>query len=127
MKNFLVSAFAFAATVSTVFAQTTNFALENESGAGKVSAFTITELDNGGEATFQMWLKPTAWTEAKLVGQDNFSVELSADRQILVKAGGGTATITAGDLLNKWSQLTVTVQQGAVKAFINNEELARDF
>lgn len=124
MKNFLAFAFAFVSTTATVFAQTTNFALENESGAGKVSAFTITELDNGGEATFQMWLKPTAWSSAKLVGQDNFSVELSADQQILVKAGGSTATITAGDLLNKWSQLTVTVQQGTVKAFINNEEVA---
>ena len=124
MKKILTCTFAFAAmAVATVSAQTTNYAISNADGTGKVSVFTITELDECSEATFQMWLKPSAWTQATLIGQDNFSIEMGATAgQFIVSAGDKSATITAAnDLVNTWSQLTVTISQGVVNAYINNE------
>ena len=107
------------------YAQTTNLAISNADGTGKVEAYAITELDNGNEATFQMWLRPSAWTQATLIGQDNFSVEMSATAgQFAVSAGDGVATFAAtDDIVGKWTQLTVTVNQGVVKAYINNSEV----
>ena len=124
MNKILTGAFALAAmTAATVSAQTTNYAISNADGTGKVSVYTITELDGSSEATFQMWLRPTAWTQATLIGQDNFSIEMGATAgQFIVAAGDKSATITAtDDLVNTWSQLTITVSQGVVNAYINNE------
>ncbi len=124
MKNGLALVFALAFSTSMLCAQTTNFALNNADGSGKVSVFTITELNDNPEATFQMWVKPTAQTTATLIGQDNFSIELENANQLLVKSGSSVATASVGDLMNKWSQLTITVKNGAVKAFVNNTEVS---
>lgn len=124
MKKSLAFVFVSVFAVLAVHAQTTNFALNNENGSGKVLAFTLTELNNSAEATFQMWLKPSALTAATLIGQDNFSIELGSDSRILIKAGGSVATVSVDDLLDKWSQLTLTVKEGTVKAFVNNVEVA---
>lgn len=124
MKKILTCAAAMvAAILPAAFAQTTNLALTNADGTGYATAFTITELDGSSEASFQMWIKPTAWTHATLIGQDNFSVEMSSTAgQFTVTSGDQTATITTGDdLVGKWSQLTITVGQGTVTAYINNE------
>ena len=121
MRKILLCA-ATAATLAA-YAQPTNYALSNPDGTGKAEAFTITELDGGSEATFQMWIKPSAWTQATLIGQDNFSIEMGAtEGEILVKAGDQTATVTAANLVGNWSQLTVTINNGTVKAYVNNTE-----
>ena len=52
------------AMAAGAYAQTTNLAINNADGTGVAEVFTITELDGATGATFQMWLKPTAWTAA---------------------------------------------------------------
>ena len=109
------------AMAAGAYAQTTNLAINNADGTGVAEVFTITELDGATGATFQMWLKPTAWTAATLIGQDNFSVETTADGKVTVSAGDKTATITSDALqTGKWAQLTVTVDNGTVSAYVNN-------
>ena len=94
MKKILTCA-ALAAFAAGVQAQTTNLALTNADGTGSAEAYAITELDGSTQATFQMWVNPTAWTQATLIGQDNFSIEMGAtEGQIAVKASDGTATFT---------------------------------
>ena len=116
---------ALAAMAALAQAQTTNLALTNADGTGMAEAFTLTELDGADEATFQMWVNPTAWTQATLIGQDNFSIEMGAtEGQIAVKSGDGTATFTVPGMTGKWTQLTVTVAGGTVKAYVDNEEVA---
>lgn len=112
------------AFASAVNAQTINYSLENTNGNGKVETFTVQELDNSTEATFQMWINPKAWTDAKLIKQDNFSIELAQPNKILIKSGDKTAEATVSDLTNKWSQITITVNQGNVKLYLNNEEVS---
>lgn len=118
----ILACVAMAAIAAGAIAQTTNMAISNADGTGRAEAFTITELDGGSEATFQMWIKPSAWTQATLIGQDNFSVETTAEGSILVTAGDGTATVTSDALAtDTWAQLTITVDQGTVSAYVNNE------
>lgn len=123
MRKFFSIFFA-SALASIVSAQSTNYAINNSSGTGKVTAFTVTELNDSQEATFQMWIKPTEWTSAKLLKQDNFSVELGSLNQILIKSGDKTVEATVSDLINNWSQITVTVNKGDVKLYVNNNEVA---
>lgn len=121
----IMTCVAVAAMTAMAHAQTTNLALTNADGTGMAEAFTLTELDGADEATFQMWVNPTAWTQATLIGQDNFSIEMDAtEGQIAVKAGDGTATFTVDGMVGKWTQLTVTVAGGAVKAYADNTEVA---
>lgn len=121
MRKILACGAALAAITAGAYAQTTNMAISNTDGTGVAEVFTITELDGATGATFQMWLKPTAWTAATLIGQDNFSIETTADGKVLVKAGDKTATITSDALqTGKWAQLTITVNQGVVDAYVNN-------
>ena len=121
----IMTCVAVAAMTAMAHAQTTNLALTNADGTGMAEAFTLTELDDADEATFQMWVNPTAWTQATLIGQDNFSIEMGAtEGQIAVKAGDGTATFTVDGMVGKWTQLTVTVAGGAVKAYADNTEVA---
>ena len=121
----IMTCVAVAAMTAMAHAQTTNLALTNADGTGMAEAFTLTELDGADEATFQMWVNPTAWTQATLIGQDNFSIEMGAtEGQIAVKAGDGTATFTVDGMVGKWTQLTVTVAGGAVKAYADNTEVA---
>ena len=122
MRKILACGAVLAAMTAGAYAQTTNMAISNADGTGRAEAFTITELDGATEATFQMWLKPTAWTAATLIGQDNFSVETTAEGTVTVSVGDKTATITSDALaLNTWAQLTITVDQGTVMAYVNNE------
>ena len=121
----IMTCVAVAAMTAMAHAQTTNRALTNADGKGMAEAFTLTELDDADEATFQMWVNPTAWTQATLIGQDNFSIEMGAtEGQIAVKAGDGTATFTVDGMVGKWTQLTVTVAGGTVKAYADNTEVA---
>ena len=121
----IMTCVAVAAMTAMAHAQTTNLALTNADGTGMAEAFTLTELDDADEATFQMWVNPTAWTQATLIGQDNFSIEMGAtEGQIAVKAGDGTATFTVDGMVGKWTQLTVTVAGGTVKAYADNTEVA---
>lgn len=122
MKKTFAMALALALS-GQIYAQTTNYALSNETGKGSISAFTITELNDQTEATLQLWLKPTEWTQSKLISQDNFSLEMGDENTFLVKTGDATATFTGSDLVNKWSQITVTIKNGTVKAYINNQEV----
>ena len=121
----IMTCVAVAAMTAMAHAQTTNLALTNADGTGMAEAFTLTELDDADEATFQMWVNPTAWTQATLIGQDNFSIEMmgATEGQIAVKAGDGTATFTVDDMVGKWTQLTVTVAGGTVKAYADNTEV----
>ncbi len=119
-KLFVLICIIFAAMTS--FSQTVNYALENADGTGNVKALTIRELNDSPEATFQMWLKPTEWSAAKLLSQDNFSIEFGDQNTIVLKSGEQSVVITSSDLLNKWSQLTITITGGTVKAYINNSE-----
>lgn len=121
MKKLFVFAYALFMALGS-FSQTVNYALENADGTGSVNAFAIRELNDSPQATFQMWLKPQTWTAAKLLSQDNFSVEFGEQNTILVKSGDKSATIATSDLLNVWSQLTITVTNGFVRAYINNVE-----
>lgn len=123
MKKTFAMALALALS-GQIHAQTTNYALSNETGKGSVSAFTITELNNQTEATLQLWLKPTEWTQSQLISQDNFSLEMGDENTFLVKTGDATATFTGSDLIDKWSQITVTIKNGTVKAYINNQEVS---
>ncbi len=122
----IMTCVAVAAMTAMAHAQTTNRALTNADGTGMAEAFTLTELDGADEATFQMWVNPTAWTQATLIGQDNFSIEMmgATEGQIAVKAGDGTATFTVDGMVGKWTQLTVTVAGGTVKAYADNTEVA---
>lgn len=119
MKKIIVLVYALLITLCS-YSQTVNYALENSTGAGSINAFAIRELNDSPQATFQMWLKPTAWTAAKLLSQDNFSIEMGTQNTIIVKSGSQSASFMTDDLLNKWSQLTITVADGTVKAYINN-------
>lgn len=121
MRKILACGAVLAAMTAGAYAQTTNMAISNADGTGRAEAFTITELDGATEATFQMWLKPTAWTAATLIGQDNFSVETTAEGTVMVSVGDKAVTITSDALaLNTWAQLTITVDQGTVSAYVNN-------
>lgn len=114
--------FALALAMScTMSAQTVNYALNNSQGKGRVDVCTLTELNGAHEATIQMWLKPTAWRDAKLLSQDNFSLETTASGKIVLKTGDHEATITPMSFLHKWSQLTIVINKGAVTAYINNK------
>lgn len=123
MKKIFSTVFAFA-LASMLHAQSTNYAISNSDGTGKISAFTITELNNCNAATFQMWIKPTELSAAKLIKQDNFSIELDGTGKILIKNGSTTAEASLNDILNKWSQLTIVIDNGNVKLYLNNNEVA---
>lgn len=105
-------------------AQTVNYALDNPEGKGHVAVCTLTELNGSQEATIQLWMKPTAWRNAKLLGQDNFSLETTASGKIVLKTGDRKATlITPANMLNKWSQLTIVIDKGVVTAYINKKKV----
>lgn len=123
MKKIFSTVFAFALAFM-LHAQSTNYAISNSDGTGKISAFTITELNNCNAATFQMWIKPTELSAAKLIKQDNFSIELDGTGKILIKNGSTTAEASLSDILNKWSQLTIVIDNGNVKLYLNNNEVA---
>lgn len=109
---------------SHVAAQTVNYALSNETGKGSVSTLTVTELNNQTEATIQLWIKPMEWTQGQLISQDNFSLEMGESNTLIFKTGNASATFTAENLIGNWSQITVTVKNGSVKAYINNKEVS---
>lgn len=123
MKH-LFSTFIALAFTSVLHAQSTNYAISNSNGSGKISAFTITELNECNEATFQMWIKPTELSAAKLIKQDNFSIELDNSGKLFIKNGNTTAEAVLNDILNKWSQLTIVIKNGNVKLYLNNNEIA---
>ena len=113
------------ASAAGAFAQTTNLAISNADGTGRVEVYGITELDNASEATLQMWLRPTAWTQATLIGQDNFSLDMGVtEGEFVVSAGDGSATFTADGVVGNWTQLTVTISNGVVRAYVNNNEVS---
>lgn len=117
--------FALALAMScSMSAQTVNYALDNPEGKGHVAACTLTELNDAQEATIQLWMKPTAWKDAKLLSQDNFSLETTASGKIVLKTGDHEASIIPFDILNKWSQLTIVINKGVVTAYINNKKVS---
>lgn len=102
-------------------AQTVNYALDNSDGTGQVNALTLTELDNSPEATFQLWFKLSSWEPATLIAQDNFSLAITQQSRMALNIGGQQATIILGGVRpGNWTQLTVTYQNGTVRAYLND-------
>lgn len=115
-------ALALAASCS-LSAQTVNYALNNPEGKGHATVCTLTELNGAKEATIQMWLKLAEWQDAQLLSQDNFSLETTSKGSIVLRTGDHEATIEPQDVLNKWFQLTLVVNNGEVQAYINNQKV----
>lgn len=116
--------FALALAMScSMSAQTVNYALDNPQGKGHVAVCTLTELNETQEATIQMWLKPTVWKDARLLSQDNFSLETTAAGKIVLRTGDKEAVIYPKASLNKWFQLTVVINKGVVYAYVNNQRV----
>lgn len=116
--------FALALAMScSMSAQTVNYALDNPEGKGHVAACTLAELNGAQEVTIQMWMKPTAWRNAKLLSQDNFSLETTSTGRIILRTGDRQAIIVPAQLSNRWFQLTVVVNKGVVSAYVNNTKV----
>lgn len=117
--------FALALAMATsMSAQTVNYALDNPTGTGRASVCTLTELNNAQEMTLQMWIRPNSYSQAQLIRQDNFSLELTTDQKLKLTTGDRTATIDASGLLNQWTQVTWVINHGAVTAYLNNQQVA---
>lgn len=124
MKKFTLT-FALALAMScSLSAQTINYALDNSPGTGHAAVCTLTELNDAQEATFQMWLKPTVWTDAKLLSQDNFSLETTSAGKIVLKTGEHEASISIPSRVNRWMQLTIVVNKGNVKVYLDNTRIS---
>lgn len=105
----------------SVYAQSTNFALNNQQGAGKIEISTISELNHLSDFSLQWWMKASRLNQtAKLMGQDNFSVWLNSDNSISLQSGEAIARIGYTLTANAWVQVSLTVSSGTVKAYINN-------
>lgn len=122
MRKLFILAFILILSVSS-FAQTVNYALNNVTGAGYIETSSIKELNNSSAATFQMWIKLAEWTKgAQLFNQDNLSIELGDSQTFIVKAGIQSASFSSTLALNQWIQITLTIDHGQVKAYLNNVE-----
>ena len=122
MKILWIFLFLFASSYS-LFSQTINYAIINPNGDGVIDIPQIPELNNSPEGTFQMWINPQEIKSgAILFNQDNFSVMIGDSHTIILKSGSESASVIYDLPVNTWSQITFTVSNGYVKAFVNNVE-----
>ncbi len=108
---------------TTVTAQSVNYALENASGNGYVTTTAIHELNHGSELTFQAWINPsTSPVNGELISQDNFSIRFNASQNLEITIGDNTAVLNHIFPTNQWSQLSVCIENGNVKVYVNNQD-----
>ncbi len=119
MKTIGTLSLALALSLGTAGAQSVNYALENRDGTGAVRALTLTELDGSAEATFQMWVKVSELSPCTLLAQDNFSISIDDEQQLVVSAGEGRAVMPAAALTEGWTQLTIVVDHGRVTPYMS--------
>lgn len=121
MKRLCIYIFLFV-SYCTLFAQTVNYAIYNSNGEGYIEIATIGELDDSPEGSLQMWINPQEITSgAVLFEQSNLSLTID-DHTLVLKSGSELAIVLCNLPTNIWSQLTLTISDGNVKAFVNNEE-----
>lgn len=123
MRKLVFLTFILVLSAISSFAQTVNYALNNATGIGYIETSPIKELNNSPVATFQMWINPSEWTKgAKLFAQDNFSIELGDNQAFIIKSSAQSASFLSTSAVNQWMQMTITIDHGRVRAYINNTE-----
>lgn len=135
MRKHLISFFLLGALVfcvHSVKAQVTNYAAQF-TGNSTITIEPITELSGSTSYTVQFWMNPSVWhanSSLYATGSGNkiFSAVLGATSgELIFKAGNETIKITDSSIaVNSWAQVTFINDEGNVKVFINNTQVAPD-
>lgn len=123
MKKILLT-LAAAAAFATAGAQVTNRALQFET-TGDVDCGPLPTLNNLTTYTVQFWVNPTQATEGASILSvgDSFGAKLGASNNVVFNSGTTTlSTANASIKSGEWSQVTLVVDNGTAKAFVNGTD-----
>lgn len=120
VKKLLLSAALAAASMMSVSAQVTNYALQFDN-TGTVDCGEMPELDARDSYIIQFWFKPTQWTEGATVMSrgDQFRVSMGKEGNLLFKVGDYAAQAT-GIPADQWSLVSLR-RSASGNIFINGK------
>ena len=116
----------FAASMTAINAQTTNYALKFE-GNGYVNCANILELNNVQDYAIQAIVNPSEIVDGSYIfnrgnGDNTLSLKVLGSGNLEFKAGEQTYTINASLKVNSWTQITIAAFANGIDAWINGSK-----
>ena len=124
MKKTIFLCLLLCAFATTSYSQVDNYCLRLTEGAS-VDGGVLYELSEANSYALQWWMNADEWNEGAFVMGDNGSLNVTiAQAQTLkLRLGESTVSVTNANLQpGKWVQLTLLVDQGAMRLLVNGKE-----
>ena len=113
--------------VSSVFSQSTNYALRFN-GDGKVDCGVIPDLDNLSLYSVQFLVNPSEWAENAYIfrrGTDSeeFSLKLGTSGQLVYKAASQEIVVSTDLPVDAWTQITISAFANGIDVWTNGTKV----